>query len=372
MKIKLLACIATVAAFCVGNAHAFGSPEHRDIGDSAWQLALSTLTPADVTKLLQNTNLSAVKGTGGHKDEPVCAVANGKPVVCFSFGDLVAIYGDFATSTTDVNSTAIVARAPALKQIAIDGNVAAYPSEKTTMINLAKDNYAHFSGDALQAYVQNHSAALTAAKDPTTVWQALHYEALALHSFTDLFAFGHMIEDRELTKALVDWANKDGSYGSSLLGNAGSSAMGGMVNFYHNAGNWQGAMVKNANGDQWKAYGDGKYFDPAYSGQRTIAVKAAAASLWSVINVALGNPLPAGTTYYATRFLPYQYWGGLDPIEPKDQKLALAKLIVAMQLAGRPIQDNGFDFSMGYLKYQTPEKKGTVKYLDALKALQGM
>ena len=42
-----------------------------------------------------------------------------------------------------------------------------------------------------------------------------------------------------------------------------------------------------------------------------------------------------------------------------------------MQLAGRPIQDNGFDFSMGYLKYLPEEKKGSVKYLALMTAVRG-
>jgi len=374
MKIKIIAYIIAAIGFTYSKAHAFGSPEHRDIGDSAWKVAIDLINKTDPSasgKLLAAANLSATKGIGGKKDEPICAVANFKPVAYFSFGDLVAIYGDFVKDTAEMNNAAIAGRAPALKQIATDGNLKAYPAEKERMMELAKVNVTHFSGEAFKAYVTNHDLALTAAAEKSRIYEALHYEALALHSFTDLFAFGHMLEDRELTAKLVVWALKENNAGSLAVGNMGSSVMGGMVNFYHNAGNFNGAMVKNAAGDQWRAYGDGKYFGNEFKDQRDVIVKAAAASLWSVMNVALGNALPGGTRYEATKYLPFEYWDAKDPIHPKDQKVALGKLVAAMQLAGRPIQDNGFDFSMGYLKYLPEEKKGSVKYLGLMTAIRG-
>lgn len=361
-----------IAVLLSCNAQAFDSPEHRDIGDAAWQLALSIVNKSNAeatNKLLQAPFMSATKGAAGKKDEPICAVVNGQAVTCFSFGDLVAIYGDYAKDVAEVNSPSIVSRAPTLKQITANGTSASSPAENRRMIELAKVNVTHFSGEALKAYVLNHDKALQLAADKNRLCEALHYEALALHSFTDLFAYGHMIEDRETTQKLVDWANQDKSFLALQAANAGSSLMGGMVNFYHNAGNWKGAMVKNAAGEQWRAYGDGMYFNQPK--QREIIVKATAASLWTVLNVALGNPVPPGTRYEAVKFLPYEFWDARDPVHPKDQMPEIAVLAATMQKQGRPIQENGFDFSLGILKYQPNEKKGTVNYLDIMKAAIG-
>src|SRR5207244_2300265 len=65
------------------------------------------------------------------------------------------------------------------------------------MMRIAAINDWHFSSAALAWYIGMHRMALKyvalAVHDPVYWNHALHYEANALHSLTDLFAFGHVV-----------------------------------------------------------------------------------------------------------------------------------------------------------------------------------
>ena len=71
------------------------------------------------------------------------------------------------------------------------------------MLRIANVNDWHFSNGAVAWYVGMHRLALIYAEmarsDPRHWNQALHYEASALHSLTDLFAFGHIVTSRAET-----------------------------------------------------------------------------------------------------------------------------------------------------------------------------
>lgn len=366
-----------------GTAQAFSSYEHSEIGDAAFASAIATLdrAPGATARLFASQHLANVNAASG-RAEPICAVASGTNVVCFSFGDLLAIYGDFAEGFDEVNSHAIGARAAALKQIVKLDNVASFPSEKHRMLELAAKNATHFAQIAAQAYVQWHGKALELAPQKDRLWEALHYEALALHSFTDLFAVGHMLENRQKTDELVKWAQAAHSRIASGLAVAGSEVMGGFVNFYHNAYNWEGAKLKNLAGESWRGFGDGKYrivdaacahrsyqeqrscVDPTTKDQREIIVRAVALSLSKVLNAANGTPPAAGTAYEALNHLPVEYADARSPVHPQHQVLHIVRLAIEMKKQGRPIQDNGFDFSLGYLQYEQAQTKGSVDYTD--------
>ncbi len=370
-------------------AQAFNDYEHSEIGDAAFASAIAGLeqaAPGSAAKLFATPHLSSVTPAAGKRAEPICAVAGGKDLVCFSFGDLVAIYGDFAETFAEVNNPAIVQRAATLKEI-VGGrrHYTAFASEKKHVMELAAHNATHFSMGAAQAYVQWHGQALTLAAQPGRLWEALHYEALALHSLTDLFALGHMLEDRERTDQLVKWARKNNTALSAAVAKGGSSAMGGLVNFYHNAFNFRGAMVKNLAGESWRAYGDGKYrivdaacarksyierracVDVATKAQRDIIVNAAAKSLSGVLARATGKSLPAGTEYAALAHVPIEFKDTQEPLHPEHQIPQIARLAIAMKSQGRPIQDHGFDFSLGYLKYAPGVVGGVVEYAGFVK-----
>ena len=71
------------------------------------------------------------------------------------------------------------------------------------MLRIANINDWHFSQAAVAWYVGMHRIALKyalLARTDNRYWvKALHYEASALHSLTDLFAFGHVVVSRDRT-----------------------------------------------------------------------------------------------------------------------------------------------------------------------------
>lgn len=86
------------------------------------------------------------------------------------------------------------------------------------MLRIANVNDWHFSSGAIAWYVGLHRLALlyadSARSNPAHWTRALHYEANALHAFTDLFAFGHVVTNRDVTTMGILAADK-------LTGNAG-------------------------------------------------------------------------------------------------------------------------------------------------------
>jgi hypothetical protein len=244
------------------------------------------------------------------------------------------------------------------------------------------NNANHFSGRAAQAYVKNHRQALLFAPQQDRLWQALHYEALALHSFTDDFALGHMLESRESTNRLVAWTkNVRSPTKRILMARIGVAFLGGFVNFYHNAYNWKGGMMENLAGDSWRGFGDKRYrivdqscveksnigkrncSDSVTQRQREVIVRAVATSILEVLWVASGKSLTAGQEYAAMCRLPVRYWDTYAPVEPENQMPEILELVTEMRNTGRRIED-GFDFSLGILKYQRTKKEGVVDYID--------
>ncbi len=408
MKI-MIPILALVLAAGAVPASAWGSPEHKALGDGAWTKALADL---DKEKEGTSARLLALLGRAGgaeaNPDEPIVAqVDHQPPFATFSLGDMVAIYGDWVLKPEDVNDAAFSSRAASLKQI-VSGQKEPSKEEFDYMVKLASNNYTHFSAEAVEAYSTWHSQALEYAKDPGTLQLAMHFEAAALHSFTDLFAFGHMMEDRELTKAVVAWAEKTQNAFAQVAAGKGALVTGAMANFYHNAYNTRGANVRSLAGETWFATGDDRLEGPGAGGhkgpemslpvaglsafaglagsmsqaggggsqdapgegQKAQVVMAAAESLGEVLRVALGEPLPPGGKFAAMNHLPVVYWNYYVPVAPKDQIPNLLVLIPAQAKVGRPIQEHGFDFTLGILKFKpeaTAEAK--VKYYDKVKKL---
>ena len=151
-------------------------------------------------------------------------------------------------------------RAASLKQIVRGGRVSDFPDELKILLSLAEHNASHFSLRAAQAYLKNHRQALLLAPQQDRLWQALHYEALALHSFTDDFASGHTLESREMNNQLVAWTrNVRSPTKRILMARIGTAFTGGLVNFYHNAYNWKGGMMENIAGGLLVWIGDKRY-----------------------------------------------------------------------------------------------------------------
>ncbi|MBL1406529.1 MAG: hypothetical protein COC00_011140 [Rhizobiales bacterium] len=362
-------------------AFAFESYEHSEIGREAFKSALLKLDKAK--KGLSKKLLSSVHLTNG--PEAIGAVANNNTFANFTFGDLVAIYGDYATSVEEVNNPEFAVRVNRLKSVV--RGLGSNDLERDHSIALAINNPTHFSLRAAQSYVQWHRKALLIAGEKDRLWEALHYEALALHSFTDLYAFGHMHDDRRLTDQVVAWGEKNANRSSatSSIANLASKLMGAYVNFTHNAFNWKGAILKNIEGDAWRGFGDKNYrvvdsycktfskadklncTDAATERQRQIIVHAASLSILDVLNSSTGKRVKLGKEYRAMCHLPVTFWAANKPIPPENQKAAIAQLQSAMKKQGRPIEKHGFDFSLGYLKFDKQEYRGNVNYIDYVK-----
>lgn len=170
------------------------------------------------------------------------------------------------------------------------------------MLRLANVNDWHFSNAAVAWYTGMHRLALLsveqAVKDPRYWNQALHYEANALHSLTDLFAFGHVVTNRGETsfgimasKDLLNtttfkWAENVVGMGGGARDASGRVYLNGALpdiantahgrndllksyrgtwanrakneKTYHDYFNKTGATVRNLKGDKFFIYGDGK------------------------------------------------------------------------------------------------------------------
>lgn len=297
----------------------------------------------------------------------------------------LAIYGDYAVTVKEVNSPSFAKRHQRLKKF-VRGKTS-NDTERDHSISLAVNNPTHFSLRAAQAYTQWHRYALLLARKKGRLWEALHYEALALHSFTDLFAFGHMHNDRQLSDQVIAWGKKN-SNRSRLTKNIALSTtkmMGAYVNFSHNAFNWKGAMLKNLAGDSWRGFGDKKYrvvdsnctettkigkrncTDSATTRQREIIVHAVSISILDVLKSAAGSRIRIGAEYRATCFLPVKFWDSNKAIAAERQTAAIVGLSATMRKQGKPLEEHGFDFDLGHLKFEKKEYRGTVKYFDYVK-----
>jgi hypothetical protein len=172
------------------------------------------------------------------------------------------------------------------------------------MMRVAAINDWHFSNAAIAWYVGLHRLALLyvdkARTDPTQWITALHYEASALHSLTDLFAFGHTVINRDrssfkiLTRSnvldtpTIKWMNNVLAMGGATRDSEGRISLSPKLpqkvsdvpttrenslnwkvnligdwaakkeNEFHDKFNASGAVIKNLNDEQLQIYGDFK------------------------------------------------------------------------------------------------------------------
>jgi hypothetical protein len=228
------------------------------------------------------------------------------------------------------------------------------------MLRIAKVNESHFSQTAVAWYVGMHRLALLYADSARTnpdYWvKALHYEANALHHFTDLFAFGHVVTNSDETShAIIQAAGLDGHavhqwmenvlvMGGAERGETGRvwlrAALPALADravprntllatdpplalalqkvadmTYHDSFNQAGATVRNLRGDQFTIYGDGDLhklagLDPGAIEAATGAVTASVQSLFDAFDaLARGTAdlaqLSADPAFFAAlRYLP--------------------------------------------------------------------
>lgn len=170
------------------------------------------------------------------------------------------------------------------------------------MLRIAMVNEWHFSNAAVAWYIGMHRLALmyadSARQNPGYWVKALHFEANALHSLTDLFAFGHVVTNSDQASyniVLNSQVENDSlsKWMKSVIALGGGNRDAGKIvltsglpelaiterpprntkqmvtatraqsgykvaeKFYHDSFNEDGARVRNLRGDDFEIYGDG-------------------------------------------------------------------------------------------------------------------
>ncbi len=159
---------------------------------------------------------------------------------------------------------------------------------KNDVDDLLIDNSDHFSKDAIDTYFIGHDYALSVAreagqqKDLEKLKLAYAIDAYTCHFLTDLFAAGHI-------------RNQRGALESFLISQLGFSETvakplaGILTGAQHEKDGHDGLNVYNANGDHWRAYGDGSFFGPNNKENRDKVIQATQESVNEIYNAYL-NP----------------------------------------------------------------------------------
>lgn len=140
-------------------------------------------------------------------------------------------------------------------------------SKSPGYVDLLAINVDHFEDDAKVSYAIGHTLALEKAKKAFALKEkgeseealavlnlAYAMDAFASHFLTDLFSAGHLRTPRG---PLLEISNKTKYKAMGYT----STNVGLMANAMHDEDNYAGLWLKNADGQVWKAYGDGSFFD---------------------------------------------------------------------------------------------------------------
>ena len=365
ISVLLLASFALAPA-----ARGFEGWEHQDSGDAAAHFALTGLERLDPSLALPWKDRS---GRILVSQTPIGPrVAAGQLYRGVAFGELVAMYADVVDQGAGHVQSAFDQLMGSTDQqligfeTAIGRTFTGFFSTKDPALHgrgleLLAVNQTHFADDAFKAYVMWHQRALQLAAtagatgDLSQLWKALHLDALAQHSLTDLFATGHMVLDRDASLALqkgFDALNASHSNGAEgtlafLRENIKSfifnptmfklfwdklrgGAMSIFTGLLHDSFNSNGAQVASYDVPAgWQAYGDSFY---GKSPQNVLyARNAAYRSLRTLFDAYLAfrnrvdlkrfteasNALLLDPTYFsALRLVPIRYQGAQRFLQP--------------------------------------------------------
>ncbi|MDD1139094.1 phospholipase [Pseudomonas sp. TNT2022 ID233] len=159
-------------------------------------------------------------------------------------------------------------------------------------LKLAANNADHFGEWARQAYIAGHTAALQtaaaahASQDELQLERAYAMNAFADHYLTDLFSSGHLRVPRKAMAAAVT---------PSDLGSL-------ITRFMHDEDSKFGLKVRNGHGEQWRAFGDKRYFEATDTDNRNQVNHAVQDSVDEVYAAYSSGNVP--TTFNALQRLP--------------------------------------------------------------------
>lgn len=161
-------------------------------------------------------------------------------------------------------------------------------------LKLAANNADHFGQWAQLAYVAGHTAALQhaaaahATQDLQRLELAYAMNAFADHFLSDLFSSGHLRVPRKLLAQAVT-----------------PSDLGSLISrFMHDEDNRFGLKVRNGQNEQWRTYGDKRYFDFLDSDARLHVNHAVQTSADEVFAAYLSGTVPAESAFGALQLTP--------------------------------------------------------------------
>jgi hypothetical protein len=144
---------------------------------------------------------------------------------------------------------------------------------KKDINELLIDNSDHFSNNAEEAYRIGHAYALSMAReagkrnDREGLKLACALDAYACHFLTDLFASGHIRNQRgKLEEFLIIRLEFSADIAKKLAGILTAAQ--------HEKEGAEGLNVENGEGEQWRAYGDGCFFTPKNQENKEKAIAA--------------------------------------------------------------------------------------------------
>lgn len=159
---------------------------------------------------------------------------------------------------------------------------------KGDIIELLADNSDHFSTNAEDAYRIGHTYAMSVAReagrknDTEGLKLAYAFDAFACHFLTDLFAAGHIRNQRgKLESFLVSQLGFSESQAKPLAGI--------LTGAQHEKDGGDGLNVSNQRGDHWRAFGDGCFFSVKNEENKARAIATTQQSADEVYN-AYSNP----------------------------------------------------------------------------------
>ena len=178
-------------------------------------------------------------------------------------------------------------------------NVGGLPVVMGRYLQLAAENWDHFTEYAVAAYSAGHELAMehaaavpgeSPAQAETRMQEAYALNAFADHFLTDLFSAGHLRAPRkELSEQVATpIPGMSGTMGSLL------------VRCMHDEDSHNGLKVSNAAGNSWVAYGDKRLLDAVSGDNRAMVVRATQASADDVWSAHLGGQ----HQYTALSFIP--------------------------------------------------------------------
>jgi hypothetical protein len=214
---QIIAAALPALLFVAPAARGYEYWEHRYIAEPAASAAFASFDAELPLPWLDAEGGAWVRWKDGVKGGDVevwtSADANAQGYWGTTFGHLVGIYADWILDVPTLREQTSAAKLNTLRgkeKVVFTGKLDTLIRGGFEFLRDAAVNESHFSSIAVYTYVDHHHRAIKLAYDAAwkkkagriteaaaDLTEAVHYEALGCHSLTDLFAPGHLMEDRQ-------------------------------------------------------------------------------------------------------------------------------------------------------------------------------